>query len=117
MDQIVKQDRPGHPSRMRDKARQLLQDIEVERLPTLPNILLSLLKIDSESPYSREQLANHLDKDPVLRLRLLSICQHNTGITGTGETSTEILQKFDDHTLRNLANTFLSKVVLKKLIF
>lgn len=105
MDQIVKQDSPGHPSRMREKARQLLQDIEVERLPTLPNILLSLLKIDSDSPSSREQLANHLDKDPVLRLRLLSICQHNTGITGTGETSTEILQKFDDHTLRNLAIT------------
>lgn len=105
MDQIVKQDSPSHPSRMRDKARQLLQDIEVERLPTLPNILLSLIKIENDSVNAHEQLANHIDKDPALRLRLLSICQLNTGITDSGKTTAEILQKVDNHTLRNLTIT------------
>ena len=107
MDQIVKQDSPGHPSRMRDKARQLLQDIDIERLPSLPNILLSLLKTNHDFPDSRKQLANHIEKDPALRLRLLSICQHdahsNTDINKPSDTTAQILQQVDDHTLRNLA--------------
>ena len=105
MDQIVKQDSPGHPSRMRDKARQLLQDIDIERLPSLPNILLSLLKTNHDFPNSREQLAKHIEEDPALRLRLLSICQHDDRTFTANQTTSEILHEVDSHTLRNLAIT------------
>ncbi|MDH5387249.1 MAG: HDOD domain-containing protein [Gammaproteobacteria bacterium] len=103
MDQIVKQD--STRTQMRDKAKQLLQEIEVERLPSLPNILLSLLKTVNESKISRKSLSNHIDKDPALRLRLLSICQHRTNSTDSGDTTTHILQQIDEHALKNLAIT------------
>ena len=102
MDQIVKKDSSSHPSRMRAKASQLLQDIDLEQLPGLPNILLSLLK-KSHHPKSPAQLANDINKDPGLRIRLLSICQHH-GNTGN-ESTAEILQQLDEHTLRNLVIT------------
>ncbi|MDH5612550.1 MAG: HDOD domain-containing protein [Gammaproteobacteria bacterium] len=103
MDQIVKQD--SSPKRMRDKAKQLLQEIDVEQLPTLPNILLSLLKTCHDVSETREQLANHIDKDPALCVRLISICQHNTGRNDPSETTAQKLQQLDDHTLTSLAIT------------
>ena len=104
MDQIVKQNSLGHPSKMRKKARQLLHDIELERLPSLPNILLSLLKTNHDFPCSRKQLAKHIEKDPALRLHLLSICPNNEH-TRPNDTAEQILQQIDDHALRNLAIT------------
>ena len=103
MDQIVKQD--SSRTQMRDKAKQLLQEIEVERLPSLPNILLPLLKTVNESEISREVLSNHIDKDPALRLRLLSICLHNTNTTDCGETTIHMVRQIDEHALKNLAIT------------
>ena len=108
MDQIVKHDSPSHPSRMRDKARQLLQDIDIGRLPSLPNVLLPLLKTSYNFPDCREQLASYIDKDPALRLRLLAIYQHNAHSTINNEpnqTTSKILQQLDNHTLRNLVIT------------
>lgn len=102
MDQIVKQECSSHPSRMRAKARQLLHEIDIEQLPTLPNILLSLLKTIPKTA-ARAQLANDINKDPALRLRLLSIFRHNSSTAR--ETTAEILQQLDEHTLRNLAIT------------
>lgn len=102
MDQIVTQD--SSPVRMRDKARQLLQEINAEQLPTLPNILLSLLKTCQNASDCRQRVANHLDKDPALQLRLLSISQQTLS-NAPGATTAQKLQQLDDHILTNLAIT------------
>lgn len=102
MDQIVKQDSAS--LRMRDKAKQLLQEIDLERLPTLPNILLPLLKSRLDNLDSLEKFANYIDKDPALRVRLLSISQPNSVNTAT-ETTQQMLERLDEHMLKNLAIT------------
>ncbi|MFC1588721.1 HDOD domain-containing protein [Pseudomonadota bacterium] len=98
MDQIVKQDSPN--TRMRDKAKQLLQEINIEQLPTLPNILLSLLKTHFDDHDTLEQFAKHFDKDPALRIRLLSISPHDAS-----NDTAQALQQLDKHSLKNLAIT------------
>ena len=90
---------------MRDKARQLLQEIDVEQLPTLPNILLSLLKTCHHASDDRAQFANHVEKDPALHLRLLSICHHHGHSIEPGESIAQKLHQLDDHTLTSLAIT------------
>ena len=100
MDQIVKPDSAS--ARLRDKAKQLLQEVDIERLPTLPNILLSLFKIQLDAPDSLEKFAGHLDKDPALRLRLLAISQPGND---SPEATLQALQRLDEHTLNNLAIT------------
>lgn len=107
MDQIVKSD--SSRTRLRDKAKQLLQEIEVEQLPTLPNIVLPLLKAGTDSPPAREQLAAHIDKDPALHLRLHSICRHHGYDHDPGASSAQRLQQLDDHTIRSLVITSASR--------
>ena len=104
MDQIVKSDSPSHPARMREKARQLLQEIDVERLPSLPNILLSLLKVPLDTPKSLTQFANHVDKDPALQLRLLCMGQAHT-VTQDNASTEDRLHQLNEHELKNLAIT------------
>ncbi|MDH5711467.1 MAG: HDOD domain-containing protein, partial [Gammaproteobacteria bacterium] len=53
-------------------------------------------------PDSLEKFANHLEKDPALRLRLLAISQPGNDNT---EGSLQALQRLDEHTLNNLAIT------------
>ncbi len=107
MDQIVKSD--SSRKRMRDKAKQLLQEIEVERLPTLPNIVLSLLRAGNDLSSSCEQLAEHIDKDPALHLRLHSVCQHYGCDYDPGASSTQRLQQLDQHTIKSLIITSASQ--------
>lgn len=107
MDQIVKSD--SSRTRLRDKAKQLLQEIEVEQLPTLPNIVLPLLRAGNDFPPAREQLAAHIDKDPALHLRLHSICRHHGCDHKPGASSAQRLQQLDDHTIRSLVITSASR--------
>lgn len=107
MDQIVKSD--SSRTRLRDKAKQLLQEIEVEWLPTLPNIVLPLLRAGNDSPPAREQLAAHIDRDPALHLRLHSICQHHGCDPDPGASSAHRLQQLDDHSIRSLVITSASR--------
>ncbi|MDT8451449.1 MAG: HDOD domain-containing protein [Gammaproteobacteria bacterium] len=107
MDQIVTSD--SSRKRMRDKAKQLLQEIEVEHLPTLPNIVLPLLRAGNDSPPSREQLAAHIDKDPALHLRLHSVCRHHGYDHHPGASTAHRLQQLDDNTIRSLVITSASQ--------
>ncbi|MDA3870030.1 MAG: HDOD domain-containing protein [Gammaproteobacteria bacterium] len=107
MEQIVKPD--SSRKRMRDKAQQLLQEIEVERLPPRPNIVLPLLRAGNDFPSSREQLAEHIDKDPALHLRLHSVCRHYGCDYDPGASSAQRLQQLDQHTIKSLIITSASQ--------
>ena len=75
MDQIVKHDSPRNSMSMRAKAKKLLQKTDVDKLPSLPHLLLPLLKICYDESLSHDQLAELMHKDPALYIKALA-CGH-----------------------------------------
>ena len=62
---------------MNEKAEQILQQADVDKLPSLPHVLLHLLEICHDENLSYGRLASLLKQDPGLYLRVCSLCQRS----------------------------------------
>ena len=59
---------------MNQKAKQILQKADVDKLPSLPHVLLQLLEICHDESLSFPELTNILRQDPALYARVYSMC-------------------------------------------
>ena len=113
---------------MNQKAKQILQKADVDRLPSLPHVLLQLLDICHDESLSFNDLANILRRDPALYARVCSICHHHDCESGhqlKTDTTTSIestLQHLGINTIKSIAVTatvqqFFSRTSLERTDF
>jgi putative nucleotidyltransferase with HDIG domain len=62
---------------MNKKAKQILQKVDVDKLPSLPHVLLHLLEICHDESLSISKLTNILRQDSGLYARVYSACHHD----------------------------------------
>ena len=62
---------------MNQKAKQILQKADVDKLPSLPHVLLQLLDICHDESLSYTDLADILRQDPALYARVYSVCHRH----------------------------------------
>ncbi len=90
---------------MRNIAKKLLQKVDVDKLPSLPHVLLPLLNICHDESLSYEELARILRKDPALYTRVLAIC-HRCGFSlGQDATLEQALEQLGVSTIKSMATT------------
>ncbi|MBT8119381.1 MAG: HDOD domain-containing protein [Gammaproteobacteria bacterium] len=113
---------------MNQKAKQILQKADVDRLPSLPHVLLQLLDICHDESLSFTELTNILRQDPALYARVCSVCHHHDCEAGhklKTDTSTSIessLQHLGINTIKSIAVTatvqqFFSRTSLERTDF
>jgi HD-like signal output (HDOD) protein len=113
---------------MKQKAQQILQKADVDKLPSLPHVLLQLLDICYKESISFTELANILRQDPALYARACSICHHqNCDTDGSPQTDATVaieksLQKLGINTIKSIAVTatvqqFFSRTSLERTDF
>ena len=113
---------------MNQKAKQILQKADVDRLPSLPHVLLQLLDICHDESLSFTDLANILRQDPALYARVCSVCHHHDCEAGhqlNTDTTTSIessLQHLGINTMKSIAVTatvqqFFSRTSLERTDF
>ncbi len=64
---------------MKQEAKQILQKADIDKLPSLPHVLLQLLDICHHENFSYSELATVLKQDPGLYARVLSIYHRDIG--------------------------------------
>jgi putative nucleotidyltransferase with HDIG domain len=95
---------------MNQKAKQILQKADIDKLPSLPHVLLQLLKICNDESLSFSELATTLRQDPGLYARVYSACHHDQ-CSSTIDEATEA-ERSIEKTLQKLGiNTIKSIVV------
>ena len=95
------------------KAKQILQKADVDKLPSLPHVLLNLLEICHEETLSYEELAGVLRQDPGLYTRVYSVCNRNqcyknasiNRSAGTSPSAEQTLQQLGINTIKSIAIT------------
>jgi len=113
---------------MNQKAKKILQKADVDRLPSLPHVLLQLLDICHDESLSFNDLANILRQDPALYARVCSVCHHHDCEAGhqlNTDTTTSIessLQHLGINTIKSIAVTatvqqFFSRTSLERTDF
>ena len=113
---------------MKKKAKQILQKADVDKLPSLPHVLLQLLEICHDESLSFKDLANTLRQDPALYARVYSVCHHhNCGPDIHQQTDTvpsieNSLQQLGINTIKGIAVTatvqqFFSRTSLERTDF
>lgn len=106
MDQSVKQTSPRDYRGMQEKAKKLLQQTDVEKLPSLPHVLLPLLKICQSETLAYGDLLELLNKDPALYMKMLCLGQHSSDPqTPTSQTVMVLLQGVDSNLIKGLASS------------
>ncbi len=96
---------------MNATVKQILQKSDVDKLPSLPHVLLRLLEICHDESISFTDLANILRKDPALFLRVHSVChRHYCGMNnqpqpGSQENIEHSLQQLGVNTIKSIAVT------------
>ncbi len=108
MDHVVEQNSSRNSMSMRNKAKKLLQKTDVDKLPSLPHILLPLLKICHNESISYEDLADILSKDPALYIKLQSVCFRNGCHINSPvplEKPEQLLKNLGINTLKSIATT------------
>ncbi len=113
---------------MNKKAKQILQRADVEKLPSLPHVLLQLLDICHDESLSFTELATILRQDPALYIRVYSVCfrhKHSPEIhqqTACAESMEKALQRLGISTIKSIAVTaavqqFFSRTSLERTDF
>ncbi len=113
---------------MNQKAKQILQKADVDKLPSLPHVLLQLLDICHDESLSFDDLASILRQDPALYARVYSAChrqQYGTNVppqTNTAPPIEKALQHLGINTLKSIAVTaavqqFFSRTSLERTDF
>ena len=88
---------------MRQKAKQILQKTDVDKLPSLPQSLLALLEICHDDDLPLDRLAALLRVDPALYLRVC-VAMHHADIGPDSEMSfTDALSYLDHTRLKSIA--------------
>lgn len=96
---------------MNQIAKQILQKADVDKLPSLPHVLLQLLEICHNESLSFAELADILRQDPALYARVYSIChRHQCGENkpakiDSPETIEFSLQHLGINTIKSIAVT------------
>ena len=99
---------------MNKKAKQILQKVDVDKLPSLPHVLLHLLDICHDESLSFTELAKILRQDPVLYARVDSVCHRNRCDAGKEHsvqksepvlTIEQTLEKLGINTIKSIAVT------------
>jgi putative nucleotidyltransferase with HDIG domain len=113
---------------MNQKAKQILQKADVDKLPSLPHVLLQLLDICHHESLSFADLANILRQDAALYARVYSACHSqqcaaNTPVPGDSALPIEhSLQHLGINTIKSIAVTatvqqFFSRTSLERTDF
>jgi putative nucleotidyltransferase with HDIG domain len=117
---------------MNKKAKHILQKVDVDKLPSLPHVLLHLLEICHDESLSYSDLATILRQDPGLYARVYSACHHNNCSTehpgtenhqaGSILTIEQTLQQLGINTIKSIAVTatvqqFFSRTSLERTDF
>jgi len=116
---------------MNKKAQKILQKADVDKLPSLPHVLLQLLNICHNESLSFSDLAATLRQDPGLYSRVYSACHRNQCLNNSNnglpitdtEQSTELtLQQLGINTIKSIAVTaavqqFFSRTSLERTAF
>ncbi len=116
---------------MNKKAQKILQKADVDKLPSLPHVLLQLLNICHNASLSFSDLAATLRQDPGLYSRVYSVCHRNQCLNNSNnghpiadtEQSTELtLQQLGINTIKSIAITaavqqFFSRTSLERTAF
>jgi signal transduction histidine kinase/HD-like signal output (HDOD) protein len=96
---------------MNQKAKQLLQKADVDKLPSLPHVLLQLLDVCHDENLSFSKLATIIGQDPGLYARIHSACHRNhcndsiNEQTGAVQSTEHILQQLGINTIKSIAVT------------
>jgi signal transduction histidine kinase/predicted hydrolase (HD superfamily) len=116
---------------MNQKTKKILQKVDVNKLPSLPHVLLQLLNICHSESLSFSDLATMLRQDPGLYSRVYSVCHDNQCLKNTSnahpqvdtEQSAELtLQQLGINTIKSIAVTatvqqFFSRTSLERTDF
>jgi len=112
---------------MNQKAKQILQKADVDKLPSLPHVLLQLLEICHDESLSFSVLANALSQDPALYVRVTSVCFRHGGSaidqqTGSAPSLENALQQLGINTIKGIAASaavqqFFSRTSLERTDF
>jgi putative nucleotidyltransferase with HDIG domain len=94
---------------MNRKAKQILQKANVDKLPSLPHVLLKLLNICHHESLSFTKLANIIRQDPALYAQFSSMCQQQLSSNynqNSAETTLEQgLEKIGVNAIKSIAVT------------
>ncbi|VAW54699.1 hypothetical protein MNBD_GAMMA05-1293 [hydrothermal vent metagenome] len=98
---------------MNQKAKQILQKTDVDKLPSLPHVLLHLLEICHKETLSFDELATVLRRDPGLYTRVYSVCNRNqcnknasiNRSADTAQSAEQTLQQLGINTIKSIAIT------------
>ena len=109
------------------KAKQILQKADVDKLPSLPHVLLQLLDICHNESISYSDLAAILRQDPGLYARVFSVCHRNQCSKtkqqdNTARSIEHSLQQLGINTIKSIAVTatvqqFFSRTSLERTDF
>jgi len=113
---------------MNKKAKQILQKADVDKLPSLPHVLLQLLEICHDESLSFTDLATILRQDPALHTRVYSVChRHDCGSnihqqTASIQSIEDSLQRLGINTIKGIAvaatvQQFFSRTSLERTDF
>jgi putative nucleotidyltransferase with HDIG domain len=103
---------------MSQSAKQILQKIDVDKLPSLPHVLLHLLDICHDENLSYSELATILKQDPGLYLRIYSACYRNhcsEGIQPQAETA-QATTEFLEQGLQNLGINAIKSIAVTAVV-
>lgn len=87
---------------MRQTAKQILLKTDIDKLPSLPHSLLSLLEMCHAETLPLDRLASLLRYDPALHIRVCA-SMHHSGLDFTGEKMADALAKLDRNRLQSIA--------------
>ena len=93
---------------MNNKAKQILQKADIDKLPSLPHVLLQLLDACHDENLSVNELASILKQDPCLYARVYSACFRNHSINEQAASEGSIeqtLQQLGINTIKSIAVT------------
>ncbi len=90
---------------MNEKAKQLLHNADIDKLPSLPHVLLQLLTICHNESLSYRELAAILHQDSALYLRIFSVCHRDQCSTEASEDPEQKLKNLGINTIKSIAVT------------
>jgi len=102
---ILGQMRQNTITGMQTEARKIVQKTDVDRLPSLPHVLLRLLAICHDESMSYEQLADVLRKDPALYLKVMSACSRQVCERDKPLPPEQVLKRLGINTIKSIAVT------------
>lgn len=103
--QILEQMSQNSIAGMQTEASTIVQKTDVDKLPSLPHVLLRLLSLCHDESISYEQLANILRLDPSLYLKIMSVCNRQCHDSETPQPPEQLLRQLGLNTIKSIAVT------------